>query len=321
MPRTSPAAPPKTQPEERVIFWCFIIGAVILSFSLLPPVPWKYAKANATMGSRFPSDRKYTLWNAGNHFGEPVSWIKMKTTMCSKLTEFNMVGIDSVVVGIVGTAAGAGGAAMGCAQWTICKAHAAQRCSGYKTMAIVGIMCFILFVIGALSGIGSGLAVNFEYKQGKKKKEKETARLYTSYVAVTSFLVTLVGLVLWCYYFSSVFGGFNRTSYYPYPDHYAGFYMAVFAEAMFFVGTCAACYRVMPERKVETETQPEEYVAQQGGPEGAAQGAAALLIPEPGGENLTQNYGFEYGQQSGAFDPGDAQPPPWMADEEPPPWS
>lgn len=303
---------------ERGIFWGGIAGGVIVAISVLPPIPWRYAKADGNLGARFPSDRRYTLLTAGNNFGSAVSWMKLKTNTCRAVQEFNTVSIDSTIMGVVGNAAGTGGAILGCGNWNICKAHATQRCSGYKNMVIVGILCFILLILGGIGGLASAAMLSLEARAGKSKKKQETAKMYTTGCAGFSLLATFLATVIWCATSASVLGGFRNTAYYPYPGAHAGIYLAVLAILTLCVSAGCAVYRIWPESKREPDAQPQQealYLTQNPGGTSHEQQTAAT---QPATAGLGGGGFGGGGFGDGGFE--QAQQAPWESGAQQPPW-
>merc|ERR1719265_3101578 len=107
-------------------------------------------------------ERYYTLMGATNNLGKSEGWLTLRKKFQRKTEEF---GRPSPVAALLGTAAqglGAGGAAMGCMMWQVCKEHVNARFMSYSTLAYTGVVCVILFLLGALLAVATSIWLGFE---------------------------------------------------------------------------------------------------------------------------------------------------------------
>lgn len=224
--------------------------------------------ADMTMGSRFVNDRKYTLFTAGNQFGQRVTWSSLKRKMCQKLQDMNTPNPIGAVVGIIGDVLQTGGAATGCESWQACKRHVADRCSSYGTMTILGYVSFGLIIVGSLCGLAVPILQSFEAsasRKGKKKREAvQDAKFKTMVASIACFIFVLLGCIVWVGMSDSIFKSLQNTAYYPYPAAHAGCYISGMAAFILFVGMVLGVnryYPLCPSRAPEAEpTEEASYV-------------------------------------------------------------
>merc|ERR1740138_38636 len=116
---------------ESCIFYGAIFGAIFCFLAAIPFVPWRYARVDTNVGDRFVMERRYTLMGLSNNFGKSEGWLSMSKKMQRKVEEFGRPSPLTAIIGTVTTMIGVGGAAMGCATWTICKEHINVRYLSY----------------------------------------------------------------------------------------------------------------------------------------------------------------------------------------------
>lgn len=264
--------------RDSVLWWTGIIGAFIAVLAALPPVPWRYATANASLGMRFSADRRYSLFSATNHFSQAVSYFKYRTETCNKMREFATMNPLTAIAAIASTELGSGGSAAGCASWQVCVEHTSARCSGYGQMAAVGMAAFFAIILGAVCALASVVLMGQEAAAGKKKKKQDEAKNRTMFASMLSFSLVALGTLSFNMAFVGAITNFKQTGFFPWPDPHAGTYLATLSGVILFVHAWCGVTRahdlwaLMKGPKEEEDVQPQtEYLAQgYGGPFGAA---------------------------------------------------
>merc|ERR1740122_21654 len=191
-------------------------------------MPWRYKRADPSLGNRFVSDRYYTLFGASNQFGQIVSMFSLRVKVCRKFEAFNRPNPMVLAAGSLSAMVPVGGAAVGCIMWQTCKTHVGNRCIAYGALAVCGIFAFATILIGTLCSAGTAISFKMEESAGagKKGKKKETkvanAKFQTMVFSIVAVVVPLIGASSWVIYSTTVFKSFSTDSYYPYPGIYVG---------------------------------------------------------------------------------------------------
>lgn len=248
-------------PKAKAMFYAGILGGLLALIACVPVIPWRYARMDPVMGAYFMMERKYSLFTVSDKFGSAQSWMKLRKMMCAKMMEFNTPSLASMATGLLGNAVGTGGAMLGCKNWEICKQHVAMRCNGYTSLAILSSICFALMLIGALCGMVTALLYNAESMAAKKKSKKgggkEGAKVKTAMCAVWAALCCCLATLLWQSSTASTLLGFKKNGYYPFPQLYVGFFIAIAADVLLCVSAAAATMRCLPEKEKEEDEDGE----------------------------------------------------------------
>jgi len=270
-----------------------VLGGMLLLGSVMPFVPWRYALANGNLGARFVSDRKYSLFTAGNNFGQGVSWLKLRRNMCMKMEEYVRPDPLKALAGIVSAKVGAGGALLGCIGWEACKSHVATRCYTYATIGILGIFCMLCNLTSAVLGFLSPVMQNMEPVQKKKnisKKKKKalvSAQYATMMISIAGFILAFFSTCAWIGVTGMQFKNLQATGYYPWPGANAGMGVAGLGCFCMFIGMICGITRRKGEDDFKKEeeggdAENEEYDAAEGpAPELAGNPLFGGLPPPP----------------------------------------
>jgi len=266
-------------------------GGLVLLLTIMPFVPWRYARINNHLGSRFVSDRKYTLFTLGNNFGQGVSWLKMRRDMCMKMEEFNRPDPIKAVLGAAAGAIGGGGAVVGCATWPACKNHVSTRCYTYATMGIVGLISMLLLLVSAVCGFLSPVMQSMEGPVTKKKKSKKKkkalmeAQFTTMLVSIGGFVPAFLATIGWIFTSDNQFKGLQSSAYYPWPGASAGMFLAGLGCFFMFIGMILGIVRRQgaDDDKEEEDEGEGEYEAYDAAAEPLPPSANVLMpgLPPP----------------------------------------
>lgn len=227
---------PKHKPfKEQCMWYVTIFCGLLFLMSIVPVVPWRYAKMDSAMGNRFVMDRYYTIFGATDAFGSRVGWMTLSRKVQRKVEEFCRPNPMNMLLGAAASMSGSGGAAVGCVGWEQCKNHIKARYYKYSTIGMAGIVCTILLLFSVFACVGVVLAYNFEDagKSKKKKKKKHddnpcdfSPMAKTAICAGIAFSFSFIGTSAFVFLVDSALKEFKRTAYYPYAMSHAGAYAA-----------------------------------------------------------------------------------------------
>lgn len=255
--------------RDKIMSTLSVLSGLFTLLSVIPYLPWRMSDIVPDYQQRFSMPRKYSLYGATDNLGQLVSWMKLRSDVCAAVKTYQTSNPLTTLLGTVASSSlGTGGAIMGCANWPICKAHAVVRCNGYSTLAILGIMCMLLSLLGTVGGFLVPMFLQLEAVEGKgKKKEKKEAeaKVNTMCACITTFAVPLVSGGLWWGMSTSTFESFQANSFFPMPVPSYGAYMAGVGLLLGLVAMYLGITRIYPLFKVP-EAEPaaeEEYIGQE----------------------------------------------------------
>lgn len=260
----------KTPFSERVMWYGAIFGGISLLGSAIPAVPWRYARVDTNVGNRFCVDRSYTLFGAGDQFGKRVGWFSIHKKMKRKAEEFGRPSPLTALLGTVTGVLGAGGAALGCGTWQICKDHVNARALAYNTVAISGLASFILLLLGCFAGVATTLCMTMEDGDKKKKKKKKSDSLSpkgrTMTAAIFAFILPCAGVLTFLFSLDVALKDLKNTAYYPYAASHAGAYVGGVGCFINWIVMMIAINRVTPlfGKKKSDDDDEEEGAAMYG---------------------------------------------------------
>merc|ERR1719284_1350640 len=96
-------------------------------------------------------ERYYYMTGATNNLGKTEGWMSLRRKLQRKSEEFGKPSPLVAIVGTVTQVVGAGGAAMGCPMWLVCKEHVSTRFTQYTTVAYCSIAFMVCCVLSAIS--------------------------------------------------------------------------------------------------------------------------------------------------------------------------
>jgi hypothetical protein len=211
---------------ESCIFYGAIFAAILSFGAAVPFVPWRYARVDTNMGDRFVMERRYTLMGLSNNFGKQEGWLSMSKKIQRKVEEFGRPSPLTAILGTVTTLGGVGGAAIGCAMWTICKEHINARYLQYYTCGSCGLAAIGMLVVGAMASGGTVLLMGFEAGDSKKKKKKKKDSFEpatkTMISSIFAFFFPAAAVAMFVCITGSTLTNFKNTAYYPYAGAHVG---------------------------------------------------------------------------------------------------
>lgn len=312
----------KPKPASEQCMWYIVVFCGLLFLgSIVPVVPWRYAKMDAAMGNRFVMQRYYSLLGPTDAFGARTGWLTLGRKIQRKVEEFCRPNPMNMLMGTVTTMMGAGGAAMGCVSWEQCKTHIKSRYYQYQSVGIMGIVSMVMILGSALLCVGIIMCWNFEPdddgKEKKKKKKKSDGGICdlspkgkTMTCAIVSWFFSLCGTLGFVVMSDMMFQEFKRTAHYPYAASHAGAYMAGFACFIMFWVMLFFINRVTPFcKKKEDDGEGEAMAAgyeQYGGAPGNPYAAGGGYGGAPPGAYGGGGGGWEggYGGAGGGYGGG-----------------
>lgn len=216
---------------DQVMIGLSVFSGLLALICVIPKVPYRYAQAYGGFHQRFALERQYSLWGSTDHLGTITSWMSMRSEACRKMQEMNTV---NPLMGALGTfgasAAGTGGAAVGCQFWQICKEDVIQRCSQYSVIMAIGITGIIFNIIGAVALFMVPMMVNaekeFTGKSKKKKKKFVEAVTMTLQTVAAGFVFPMLSYAMYMLSTDAMFHALAKRSAYPYGYAYAGAFMS-----------------------------------------------------------------------------------------------
>lgn len=274
---------------ESCIFYGAIFGAIMCFGSAVPFIPWRYARVDTNVGDRFVMERRYTLMGLSNNFGKQEGWLSMSKKIQRKVEEFGRPSPLTAILGTITTMGGIGGAAIGCAMWTICKEHINVRYLQYYNTGSCGIAAMAMLALGAMAAGATVLLLNFEEDNGKKKKKKKKEGFEpstkTMIASIFAFLLPAIAATMFNMMTGSTLKTFKETAYYPYAGAHVGCFISGFGAFINWVVMMCAINRVAPfcgkKKKEDSDDemhQPMMGYEQTGGYGGPPPGA----YPPPG---------------------------------------
>eukprot|EP00933_Yihiella_yeosuensis_P048930 TRINITY_DN4540_c0_g2_i1.p1 TRINITY_DN4540_c0_g2~~TRINITY_DN4540_c0_g2_i1.p1 ORF type:complete len:296 (-),score=57.28 TRINITY_DN4540_c0_g2_i1:302-1189(-) len=245
--------------KEKLMNWCGIIGGLITLITVIPKVPWRTAREPHGFSYRFGFKRDLSLFSLTNHQGAGVSWMKMRADVCKKHKAFSTGSpLMAIAATVASSSTGSGGAVAGCGAWQECKDHVAARCAQYGTVAIVGLLCIILNLIGAGCLIALPALLNMEPPNGKgkkKKKKHDEGVQQTMMVACIGFGCSFFTYVLYMLTTATMLSTLKRTAQYPYAGASIGAYMSVLGWLFGAVAMGCAISRFRDGKKDDKEKE------------------------------------------------------------------
>lgn len=285
--------------QDKLLRGFSIVGALLSLPLVVPQLPWRKAAMDSNLGSRFTTERVMSPFTVSNHMQQGITWLRLSTEMCNKMKQLSMPNPTAALIGSAASLFGAGGSITGCAGWTLCKSHAAARCSAYRTLAFGGIFCLLLILVGSCCSMITVVFLSMEGTK-KKKKEKEEAAQKTMASSIASFVLVFMGVTAWLFLSDTTFKGLKTTGYYPYPGAYIGLYMGALGIFVLFFPMYLGITRIYPnplfKSKGAAKEEEEEYVTDMYGRD--------MLLPDMySGQPLPEMYNGQPGTQ------GDTLPP------------
>lgn len=231
---------------ERAVWWCSVVGSVIIIAAAIPAMPWRYTRVDTNCGNRFVMERYYFLTGLTNNVGKTEGWMTMRRKMQRKTEEFGRPSPLTAIIGTVATSVGAGGAAAGCPMWMICKEHVNMRFTAYTTVAYSSFAFIGSAVLQAAFSAGMCVYLGFEQdarvKGTKKKKKKDDECMDMSQktftFALLAFLFALINVAGFVIVTLDMFNRFKLSAYYP----FAGCHMAPFAGGLGCILLFVSCF-------------------------------------------------------------------------------
>jgi hypothetical protein len=276
---------------ENWMWWCLILGAVFAVGSIIPVIPWRYARVDTNMGNRFVMERYYSLFGASNNLGKTESWLSLRMKMKRKVEEFGRPSPMIAIMGTVTQSMGTGGAAMGCTMWMVCKEHVNARFMAYSTVGYGGIALLVLMILGALLAIACTVYLGFEqanYGKKQKKKKKDDDECLspmgkTMLFAILGYHFVFISTTGFVCLLGKTLQDFKRTSYYPFAASHAGPFAGWFASFLLFQAMCIAINRSYKCCGKKEAAQGEDGMEAPGyGPPGAHGPPPDAYGPPPG---------------------------------------
>lgn len=265
------------------MWYCALIGGVLALISVVPVIPWRYAKPDLNCGARFMMDRRYSLLTVGDRFGGLGTWMTLRKVVCTKTIDFNKPSIANMGIQALAGPIGMGNAMVGCESWPNCKKHVAERCVRYTTMATTSICCMIGMLFGAGAGISVLILHNNEKSAGKAPEKQLQAKAKTAFTCVCGAVAVSVSTFGWMAMTDLMFNSFKLTSYYPFPMLFVGWYIALLA--CIFLVAASICATLRVKNPMEKKAKGDGFT------EG---GQAQIGYGQPGydmGGNMQMGYG------------------------------
>lgn len=295
---------------EAVMWWCAVFGAVMTLISAIPSaLPWRYARVDTNCGNRFVMERYYYMTGATNNIGKTEGWLNMRKKFQRKTEEFGRPSPLVALMGAVTSGIGAGGAAMGCAMWVVCKEHVSQRYMNYSSVAYTGMACMVGCFLSVLTAVASIVMLGFEQDaEGKKKKKKKKhdddcmePATKTMTCAISSFLFSSGSCTAFVCVLGNTLKDFKRTAYYPFAGSHAAPFVGGFGAFLLFISMLVAINRVFHCcGKKKTDDEFGEGEGYGGGGYGAPPGAYGA---PPGAYGAPPGAYGAYGAPPGAYPP------------------
>merc|ERR1719440_1316290 len=148
---------------ERAMWWCSVIASVLIIASAVPAMPWRYSRVDTNCGNRYVMERYYFLSGATNNLGKTQGWMALRKKVQRKTEEYGRPSPLVAIAGVASQSLGAGGAAMGCPMWMVCKEHVNTRFMMYTTVAYSSFVMIAAAVIQA--ACSAGFCVYLGFKQ------------------------------------------------------------------------------------------------------------------------------------------------------------
>jgi hypothetical protein len=236
---------------ERAIQWLCFFGSILTILVAIPALPWRYAKVDTNMGNRFVMERYYYMTGATNNLGKTEGWMSLRRKVQRKSEEFGKPSPLVAIVGTVTQAVGAGGAAMGCPMWLVCKEHTSVRYSQYTTVAYCSIAFMVCTVLSALSAGACVVYLGFEQDAAKKQKKKKKkhdddcmqAESKTMTAGVMAFLFSFIAICGFTVVTQTTLNLFKESAYYPYAGAHAAPFVGGFGTFLLFIVACTTTNR------------------------------------------------------------------------------
>lgn len=249
------------------MWYCLVIGAFFSVVTIIPVLPWRYARVDTNVGNRFVMERYYNLMGCSNNLGKNEGWMALRKKMQRKVEEFGRPSPLSALIGTATQSLGAGGAAAGCMSWQACKEHVGARFLGYSTVAYAGIACMIMFFFGACMALASTVYLGFEQAAvGKKKKKKKGDECMepatkTMALAWAGFMFTAGATATFTQLLGGTLKDFQSTAYYPFAGSHAAPFVGGAAGFLMWVACCVATNRAYHccDKKKPEEGEGEGY--------------------------------------------------------------
>lgn len=210
----------------------FALSGLLLLCSLVPGMGWRRNYYDDVFANRFPVLRNYSPITMGDKFGVDTPWMTWYQKVCEVDRQYTAPSAGSMVMEFVATGLkkktglAVGGALVGCASWTECRAHVAKRCVFYSRMLGAGFTCALFVIISAVLGfvcIGM-MKSDFKMKSKttKQKEKKEAALGSVVTFAGAAWALAFVGIVLFQGTLDSGLKEMKASTYWPWPDVFAG---------------------------------------------------------------------------------------------------
>merc|ERR1719440_1491972 len=161
---------------ERAMWWLAMLGSLIIVAVAVPALPWRYSRVDTNCGNRFVMERYYFLTGVTNNLGKTQGWMSLRRKVQRKTEEFGRPSPLVAIAGVASQSLGAGGAAMGCPMWMVCKEHVNGRFMQYTTVAYSSFACIAGAVLVPAFSAGAMIYLGFKQQaeaKGKKKKKKK----------------------------------------------------------------------------------------------------------------------------------------------------
>jgi len=280
---------------EACIFYGAIFAGIFCFLSAIPFVPWRYSRVDTNVGDRFVMERRYTLMGLSNNFGKQEGWLSMSKKIQRKVEEFGRPSPLTAILGTVTTMGGIGGAAIGCAMWTICKEHINARYLQYYNCGSAGIAAMAMLVLGAMASGGTVLLLGFEGGVGEKKKKKKkkdegfAPSTKTMIASIIGFLFPACAVTMFICLTGSSLTTFKTTAYYPYAGAHAGGFVGGLGAFINWVVMMICINRVCPfcgkKKAIDSDDEMQQPMMGEygGGPPGYGPPPGAYGGPPPGG--------------------------------------
>lgn len=236
--------------------------------TLIPVVPWRYAKADVNFGGRFTSDRSVSLFSVTNNKRVGASWLGMSKKVCNAERRMRtgnpMKAMGGLLMNAGASAMGAGkytgGAMLGCEGWQLCQDHAMVRCSAYKAFAYVGLLCLVFQLIGSVAAFVVLVMMAQEASAGAKKKKQDAAKQLTMIAACVGFSGCFLSTFIWIIMSHLQLQALQSSSYYPWAGAHAGMYMSLIGVFFLSIGAYCGVTRLYPNPLfVKGPEEAEEY--------------------------------------------------------------
>lgn len=278
---------------ETVMWYCCLGGGLLSVAAAVPGVPWRFSRVDTNVGNRFVMERYYTLMGLTNNLGKSEGWFAMRKKMQRKTEEFGRPSPLTALLGTVSGEMGAGGAAMGCAMWQVCKEHVNARYMNYWSLATTGLVSMLMLIAGALCAAATTVWLGWDTSVPKKKKKKDDACMEpvtkTMTLNVFAFIFSAGGVGLFTCHLGNVLKEFQRTAYYPFAGAHAGGFIGGFGAFLLFISMLIATNRSFQccgKKKDDSDSAALNAYGQQGaygaypGAYGAYPGAYGAYPPQ-----------------------------------------